>query len=1379
MAAGTIWTELNLDSQKFKIGLQRSTSDAQRSSKKIEADMKGMTDRVSSYLNGMAGRIGVAFGAYKIAGYIKDTAMLAARYETLGLSLAVVGQNLGKSGAELDRYAQQLQAAGISAIESRQSILRMATANLDLSKSYELARAAQAAAIVNNENSSETFNAFVHAISAGQLVMLKHRGIMITFEDAYKKWATEHGRTTDSLTAHEKVQIRLNAVIDEARVKTGLYEAAMSTAGKQITSTKRYVDDLQVKLGSVFNEALYAAVFAFNNQLKTMNAETAKLQAEGDLKAWGRGMILTASALANAFQPVIKIFQTIGKTLGFIGASAAQLGENIARLIETMSLLSRGDFRQAASVWVSGIDSFQGQIDAYVDDMAGVWGNWVNYFDKAQTYFAESDKRAQTMKDVMGRTGKSVLSPDTEGEAQAAEQARQATAKITDIMNGLKARINEAQPGLDKTGDALAKINNEHAEFIKKITDSGASAAQQKAATLLADQLRSLAMQNVELERQEKLRQHIVELQERDAQLQVDAVNQLRGAGYSGGDVEKLLQQMENYGSAESKRMFLDSVIQGGDTGDGGGFTDNIGKLGQLFGISAGPGLGKEFWKQFKSAFSGGDTWGKMTALGVLGGNMASAYSRGAQSPSVGMAAVSGVMGGVSTGVAAANAIGGAAGAAAGAGLGMVEAGLQIYGAVDQKRKEAKERRRQRQEEADKYSGQFKELESMGFLSAYGTDISGGMWQAARAEMDKYIAVLKQTAQEVGKIIESSLGAALTSQTATAAVESFTENFNRGFTQAIINSITQLSNKVMQRIITPVFQIADEIQIYFDEKWQQVATAGREQLRSMFNGAMDIISAIPDAWFKALEKMANMGGVFSLFASGLAGATYYAASILLATIVESAAGVLQAIANAILKPLEPLIEMLWRAAQALNKAFDTEPEWVKEMARAGIALESAMGKDAVQEMQSTWTKLKEVIATAMSDGFASGTASTGYQNFARSFKDGVYKWMVDAITKALAAGAIILPAIAPYLRDYVKLLVKSATGGGFDAQELSRIFIGITTNIDGALAESEGLFTDVFGLVRTLKNKLYGIAGDDATATTADEAAEIERKATGWEAVFSRVKAMWDRFGEFVERVLTVVDNVFYSFKWGLSSFLDRVLGWIETVFGVDFGPDGEPPRWYTRLMAWLEKVRTWVLLILGWRDKDGDGDLEQPRWYTWLTGAIDKFKTWVQTIFGWGDSLQDDGTPRWYTLVYNLYVKLVTWVNTVFGWGKSLDAYNGTPRWYTWLETFFDNIKQWIEFLTGYEFPDQQVPSVPRSGATGSAGALGSYAAGTGYVPRIGPYLLNQGDVVVPAAASRPGRGDIAVHIGQVVIREEMDIKRAAKELAWQINTQLAGGIA
>jgi len=263
-----------------------------------------------------------AFSAYKLAGLVRESTLLSARFETMGVVMGVAGNNAGYTRAEMATLEKQMQTTGISMIKSREVLTSLATASIDLAKATGLARAAQDLAVVGNLNSSDALARMVQGIKSGEVEILKTLGLNVSFEASYKKLAASLGVNTTALTELQKVQARTDAVMAAAAAYAGIYAESMSTASKQIQSMTRYVEDAKVKFGETFNEALTVAVFGLSDALKAANGQLDEMAAKKELEDWGSAvaeMLVTLVAEADNLVTVVRMMTIT------LSAGAAQL----------------------------------------------------------------------------------------------------------------------------------------------------------------------------------------------------------------------------------------------------------------------------------------------------------------------------------------------------------------------------------------------------------------------------------------------------------------------------------------------------------------------------------------------------------------------------------------------------------------------------------------------------------------------------------------------------------------------------------------------------------------------------------------------------------------------------------------------------------------------------------------------------------------------------------------------------------------------------------------------------------------------------------------------------------------------------------------------
>lgn len=287
---------------------------AEKSSRGLGGAAQFLTDNFKFFATSIAG--------VQLASFVKDSVVLQQRYQELGIAMRAVGQNAGISAQELDRQAEAVRKSGISMLESRGIITKLVVANIDLTNATKLARLAQDAAVVGQINSSEALNTLVHGITSAQTDVLKTIGINVSFERSYADLARQMGVTTAQLTEQQKTQARLNAVLGEASKLSGVYEASLANAGKQLRSTERLVEDLKVKVGALFDDSAKSAVSAYTEVLRELDDGITELTASGDLKNWSRQAAVELAFLSDVARNAVNI---VGGLIAMTGAQLSNI----------------------------------------------------------------------------------------------------------------------------------------------------------------------------------------------------------------------------------------------------------------------------------------------------------------------------------------------------------------------------------------------------------------------------------------------------------------------------------------------------------------------------------------------------------------------------------------------------------------------------------------------------------------------------------------------------------------------------------------------------------------------------------------------------------------------------------------------------------------------------------------------------------------------------------------------------------------------------------------------------------------------------------------------------------------------------------------------
>lgn len=339
---GTLTIDLIARTGGFQEGMSRAEREADRATKSISRGSRSASKDVQAlgssanssaeFFKRFASIAGTAIAGIKLTSLIRESADLNSRYEQLGGIMTVVGRNAGISAGEVNNYAAEVRAMGITMLESRQTVISMTQAQLDLSKASDLARVAQDAAAVAGINSTEALGRLINGIQSANTQVLRGVGINVQFEQGYRDMAAQLGKTSAELTEAEKAQSRMNQVLAAGADIAGSYESSMDSATKQLGSTARYVEDLKVMWGELFSEANRQLVFQYSDGLKALLGVTEALYQDGRLEEWGesvgRGLDIATDA-AQALAVVLGA-RLAGSLSAVIAAKALAIQQTVA-----------------------------------------------------------------------------------------------------------------------------------------------------------------------------------------------------------------------------------------------------------------------------------------------------------------------------------------------------------------------------------------------------------------------------------------------------------------------------------------------------------------------------------------------------------------------------------------------------------------------------------------------------------------------------------------------------------------------------------------------------------------------------------------------------------------------------------------------------------------------------------------------------------------------------------------------------------------------------------------------------------------------------------------------------------------------------------------
>jgi hypothetical protein len=180
--------------------------------------------------------------------------LYAARTEQLGVALDAVAKSNTVSAGTSAVLEGQIEKLGVTTQDARGNLARLIAAQVDYTKASQLAAAAQNLGRVSGEGTAAGFERLTHAIVTGQPELLRQLGLNVNLEKEYQRVARATGRTSESLTEQEKVQIRLNATLTAAQAYNGVYAASLDTVTGRLLSLERKSNEARNAIGEKFQK---------------------------------------------------------------------------------------------------------------------------------------------------------------------------------------------------------------------------------------------------------------------------------------------------------------------------------------------------------------------------------------------------------------------------------------------------------------------------------------------------------------------------------------------------------------------------------------------------------------------------------------------------------------------------------------------------------------------------------------------------------------------------------------------------------------------------------------------------------------------------------------------------------------------------------------------------------------------------------------------------------------------------------------------------------------------------------------------------------------------------------------------------------------------
>jgi hypothetical protein len=262
---------------------------------------------------------------------IVETTLYAARTEELGIALDALSKANNLNSASVREQVTVLKEANIATQAAEQQVARFVATGLPLEKVSPLATVAKDLAVIAGLNSSDEFETLVRGITTLQTRVLRTAGVYIDVKAAQDEYAASIGKTREQLEPEEKQLAVLNKTIEFGARATGAYDAAMTSASKQMRSLTRVQQDFSDAIGSHFVPVLGLGVkvYGFLLQAFTHSPELFYAAAAGvtvftiALIAMNTTQLASLPILGNIINSVRAMGQAMVGTISSVGLAAA------------------------------------------------------------------------------------------------------------------------------------------------------------------------------------------------------------------------------------------------------------------------------------------------------------------------------------------------------------------------------------------------------------------------------------------------------------------------------------------------------------------------------------------------------------------------------------------------------------------------------------------------------------------------------------------------------------------------------------------------------------------------------------------------------------------------------------------------------------------------------------------------------------------------------------------------------------------------------------------------------------------------------------------------------------------------------------------------
>lgn len=303
MDIGTLTGKIELEDQmsavltKVDTLLERFGDTAEKQMTRAQSSMT-LAAGVGSFMGNVLAKVGIeAFTWGK--NIVENSLMAGARLEQLGVATRFLGERAGYTNQFIDDLAASIEKSGIDGISSREAIVQLLNAHIDLANASKLSAIAQNMQSISGRTSSEVFETMTRAMATGNTELLRNIGFQNVSINSLTRASNAATGHTGAINGAARSTLIMNAILAEGAEKAGLYAESMTTAGKQASSAERAWDQVSQQIGTVLLPVTSVAIKAWYSLGSAVRDSV--MESQGAVKG---GMQAISEALQNAITKV-------------------------------------------------------------------------------------------------------------------------------------------------------------------------------------------------------------------------------------------------------------------------------------------------------------------------------------------------------------------------------------------------------------------------------------------------------------------------------------------------------------------------------------------------------------------------------------------------------------------------------------------------------------------------------------------------------------------------------------------------------------------------------------------------------------------------------------------------------------------------------------------------------------------------------------------------------------------------------------------------------------------------------------------------------------------------------------------------------------------